>query len=289
MAAKKRVRAGDSPPARLHPEAPATQAVQNTGAKISKQNTSVEDTNVMPSYGTRTQQIEGVTVIGEAVRRFASENAEILIEVTSTASTAAQALRDNQAKTAQITQAVAQLGVQQGDAQTISLKVQNLYSPVMQALPGYAGLPQIGQAGLSPFAAASPLQPEVQFGSYIASNTLRLTIKEPGRVGDIADIVVRAGAMLAGPLRFRVADEPNARKTALEAAARDAKMKAETLATASGKKVGDPVAITEDIVASNGMYAAARAMMPFAFGAGAPDFVGELEYYARVSATYRFV
>jgi len=28
--------------------------------------------------------------------------------------------------------------------------------------------------------------------------------------------------------------------------------------------------------------------MPFTFGAGAPEFVGELEYYARVSASFRF-
>jgi len=180
------------------------------------------------------------------------------------------------------------LGVQQADIQAISLKVQNLYSPMIQALPGYGGMPQIGQGGLSPYGTGSGLQPEVQFGSYIASNTLRLIIREVARVGEIADIIVRAGATLAGPLRFRAADEANARKGALEAAAKDVRMKGETLATASGKKVGDPIAIAEDIVVSNGMYGAARAMMPLSFGAGAPDFVGELEYYARVSASFRF-
>jgi uncharacterized protein YggE len=291
MAAKNRGRAGDFPPARPHTEAPAKQVDSNSGAEIlEEQNTSGEDTNVMPSYGTRTQtQIEGITVIGEAVRRITSENAEFLIEVTSTAPTAAQALRDNQAKITQVTQAVGQLGVQPVDVQAISLKVQSLYSPVMQALPGYGGLPQIGQAGLSPYGTGAALQPEIQFGSYVASNTLRLVVREAGRVGDVADIIVRTGATLAGPLRFRAADEPNARRAALEAAAKDAKMKAEALATASGKKVGDPIAISEDIVASNGMYGAARSMAPFAFGAGAPEFIGELEYYARVSASFRFV
>jgi uncharacterized protein len=245
---------------------------------------------VTQSYGLRTQtQIEGVTVIGEAVRRIASEHAELLIEVTSTAPTSAQALRDNQAKTLQVTQAVGQLGVQAGDLQAISLKVQNLYSPVMQSIPGYAGMQQIGQAGLSPYGTATALQPEVQFGSYVASNTLRLTVRDTGRVGDVADMVVRAGATLVGPLRFRPADEAGARRSALEAAAKDARMKAETLASASGRKLGDPVGVAEDIVASNGMYGAARATRPFAFGAGAPEFVGELEYYARVSATFRFV
>ena len=118
----------------------------------------------MPSNGSRAQiQTEGVTVIGEAIRRILSESAEVIIEVTSAAPTAAQAVRDNQTKTMQITQTVSPLGVQQGDVQPISLKLQNLYSPVISSLPGYAGLSQIGQGGLSPYAAGAALQTEVQF------------------------------------------------------------------------------------------------------------------------------
>jgi uncharacterized protein YggE len=265
MAAKKSNRAGGIPPAR-----PSTER---------------GETNVMPSYGNRTQtHSEGVTVIGEAVRRILSESAEVIIEITSAAPTAAQAIRDNHARTAQITQTIGPLGVQQGDLHPISLKLQNLYSPVMQSLPGYAGMPQIG-----PYAAGSARQPEIQFGSYFASNTLRINVREPARAGEIADAAVRAGATVIGGVRFRAADEAAARRAALEAAAKDARLKAEALATASGKQVGDPVAITEDLVATNGTYAALRAVAPFAFGAAAPDTVGELEYYARVSANFRLV
>jgi len=293
MAAKKGGRAGHHP-ARPHTDFPARQADENARLEISDENHASEDTKVMPSYGLRTQnQIEGVTVIGEAVRRIASESAEFLIEVTSTAPTAAQALRDNQAKTTQITQAAGQLGVGQGDIQVISLKVQNLYSPVMPSLPGLGMIPQIGQPGASPYAtspygAGTALQPEIQFGSHVASALLRVNVRDPARIGEVTDVVARSGATIASPVRFRPGDEINARKAALEAAAKDAKMKAETIASASGKKVGEPVAISEEFVATNGMYSAARATMPFAFGAGAPDFVGELEYYARVSASFRF-
>src|SRR5260370_9929492 len=265
MSAKKSERAGGLPPARP--------------------NTEREETNVMPSYGNRTQtHTEGVTVIGEAVRRILSESAEVIIEITSAAPTAAQAIRDNHTRTMQITQAISPLGVQPGDLHPISLKLHNLYSPVMQSLPGYTGMPQIG-----PYAAGAALQPEIQFGSYFASNTLRINVKEPGRAGEIADAVVRAGATLIGGVRFRAADEAAARRAALEAAAKDARLKAEALPTASGKQVGDPVPLTEDLVATNGTYVALRAMAPFAFGAAAPDTVGELEYYARVSANFRLV
>jgi uncharacterized protein YggE len=62
---------------------------------------------------------EGVTVVGEAVRRVAPDTLELLVEINAGAPTAAQAVRDNQARTAQVTQAISTLGVQQADIQTI--------------------------------------------------------------------------------------------------------------------------------------------------------------------------
>lgn len=246
----------------------------------------------MPANGLRTpaqqtqQIIEGVTVIGEAVRRVPSETAEFLIEVNATAPTAAQALRENHSRTQQIIQAIAPAGVQPTDIEAISMRVQNLYSPVMQALPQYSGMPQIGYAGL-PYGPNQAPQPETQFGSYLASKTLRVNVREASRVGDAADVAARAGATILGAFRLRATDEPAARRAVLEAAGKDARMKAEVLAAASGRQIGDPVAISEDIVASNGMYTALRATLPLAFGAGAPEQISELEYYARVSVNFR--
>ena len=252
----------------------------------------------MPAYGLRTpaqptqQQMEGVTVIGEAVRRVPSEAAEFLMEAASSAPTAAQALRENQAKIAQITQSIAPLGVHPTDVEAISLKVQNLYGPLGQSLPQLGTLPQFGvppQIGYPgfPFAPAPVGQPEMQLGSYVASKTLRVIVREPSRVGEVADAAARAGATILGAFRLRAADESGARKAALEAAAKDARSKAEVLAVATGRQIGDATSISEDIVASNGTYSALRAALPFAFGAGAPEQIGDLEYYARVSVNFR--
>lgn len=288
MAEKKRGHAGGFASARPGPQQPqAEPAAENDRQESQPEDTLRKDT--MPSHGFKTETpTEGVTVIGEAVRRVLPERAEFLIEVAATAPTAAQALRDNYMKAAQVTQAVGPLGVQQADIQTISLRVQNLYSPAMQPLPVYAGMPQIGQGGFSPYLAAGNVQPEVQFGSYHATNTLRINVREPARVGEVADAAARAGATILGTFSFRPADEAGARRAAVEAAGKDARMKAEALATAGGKQIGDPIALTEDIVASNGTYMALRAALPLAFGAGAPEVAGELEYYARVSAAFRF-
>jgi len=258
-----------------------------------------ENTQAISPFGLRTQiPTDGITVTGEAFRRVTPESAEFLIEITTSAPSAAQALRDNQAKSRQVAQAVAPLGVQPADLQTISLNVYNLYAPLMQALPqavpGYSGMtPQIGPLGFASHASGAPSQPEasfspfdLQYGAYCARNSVRVTVREAARVGEVVDAAVKSGAVILGAFALRVSDEAAARRAALEAAGRDARAKAETLAAAAGKQLGDAVAIAEDIVASNGTYMALRAALPFAFGAGAPQTAGELEYYARVSARF---
>jgi uncharacterized protein len=240
---------------------------------------------------------EGVIVVGEAVRRVSPESAEFLMEVTNSAPTAAQALRDNHSKTAQLLQAVASMGVQPADLQTISFNVYSLFAPAMQALPGYGAIPQIGHGTFPGYPGSAPMQGmgqgvgqnEIQFGTYHARNTLRVNVREPGRVGEIVDALTKAGATISGTFAFRPSDEAQARRAALEAAGRDARVKAEALAAATGRQIGDAISICEEVVATNGTYAALRASLPYAFGAGAPQFAGELEYYARVSANFRLV
>jgi len=249
---------------------------------------------------TQTQQrrhlVEGVTVTGEALRRVPAESAELIVEITAAAPTAAQALRDNHQKTVHLAQAMASLGVQPSDMQTVSFNVYSQFAPLIpglpHALPGYGAPPQIAHAGFPPYAASMPgpgVQGEIQFGSYQARNTLRVNVREPGRAGEIVDAATKAGAAVAGMFSLKAADESQARKAALEAAGKDARAKAEALAAAAGKQIGEAVAIHEEIVATNGTYAALRAALPFSFGAGAPQVAGELEYYARVSANFRLV
>lgn len=246
-----------------------------------------------PAYSIRAQNTttEGVAVVGEALQRVAPESAEFVVEIATSAPTAAQALQDHKAKTAHIAQVVAPLGVQRTDLQTISLNVLNSYGPLMQSLP-FAAMPQIGP-GFGPYGggafpgAATGLQTDVQFGSYQARSLVRINARDTGRVGEVVDALTKAGATLTGGFSFRVSDEAVARKSALEAAGRDARSKAEALATAAGKQLGDAVSIFEDIVVANGTYSALRAQAPFAFGPGTPAIAGELEYYARVTATFR--
>jgi uncharacterized protein len=261
-------------------------APEELGAEPSSEDIQRKENELMAAYATQGQTfapavpVEGITVIGEAVRRVSPENAEFLIEVSASAPTAAQALRDNHLKVTQIVQALQALGVQPADLQTISQNVVSLYGPAQQVFPVY-GMQQIGQANFS------GLQPEIQFGSCHARSAIRVNVREAARAGEIMDAATRAGATVAGGFSFKASDETTARRATLEAAGKDARAKAETLAAAAGKKVGDPISITEDLIASNGVYTALHTAMPFAFGPGTPRVTGELEYYARVSASFR--
>ena len=208
---------------------------------------------------TQHTEMEGVMVIGEAVWRVPPERAEFLIEIVASAPTAAQALHDNQLKSALVAQAVAPLGVQPADLQTTSLNLYNLYTPVLPALQAYGSLPLTGAGGLPSYGAgAAPLPAEIQSATYHARNILRLNVRDPKRLGEIVDAVARAGAVILGSLSLGVSDEASARRHARwRLPGSDARSKAEGLAVAAGKHVDDAVAIAEDIVASNGAFARA--------------------------------
>src|SRR5437879_978442 len=200
-AGRTRGRAGEVPPERAGTEATSKPAGEESEPVMLSGDRSGKESHMMAQYGSRVQtQIDGVMVIGEAVWRVTPERAEFLIEIMTGAPTAAQALHDNQLKSAQVAQAVAPLGVQQADLQTISLNVYNLYRPV-GALPGYGGLPVIGSGGFPLYGAGAASVPaEIQSAAYHARNIIRLNVREPRRLGEIVDAVARAGALIVGSL-----------------------------------------------------------------------------------------
>jgi uncharacterized protein YggE len=261
-----------------------------------------EDTNVTPTQAFQAQprQIEGVAVVGEAVRRMPPESAEFLMEVTVTSPSVEQALRDHKTKLQQMATTAASMGVQSSDLQTVSMNVYNLYSTGLLGLPplsAYGAMHQLPPIGLNPFSGGVPsgsqpgaynTQTEVQFGSYQVRCLIRVVVRELGRVAEVVQTAIRAGAIPIGPICFRSSDESATRRAVLEAAGVDAKVKAEALARSLGKNIGDAISATEDVLVSNGAYGALRSTMPTLFGSGtAPAVVGELEYYARVSANFR--
>ena len=81
---------------------------------------------------------------------------------------------------------------------------------------------------------------------YKVSNQIRIEIHQIGKVGEILDSLVSAGATDVGNVEFLVSDPSKALDAAREAAIADALRRAEVYAKASDLRLGRVVWITED-------------------------------------------
>jgi uncharacterized protein YggE len=231
-------------------------------------------------------QPEGVTVMGEASRNAAPEVVDVTLDVHAAGPTAAQALRENALKLMQIGQALTAAGVPQNEIESRAGTVYPLHNPSNPLLGAAGGLLP---AGLGPYAPVAP--PEfAAIGGYHVVSYLKLSVRDLSRLGDIVDSATRAGANLNAGFLFRLRDEPALRRALLEAAGRDARAKAETLAGALGRQLGDAASATEDVTSyylGTPFPAMGGGMNQGAMGG--PRFSpGELSFHARVNVTYRW-
>ena len=85
---------------------------------------------------------------------------------------------------------------------------------------------------------------------YTVSNTLSIQTDEIDRIGAYIDAAFAAGANSFNSINFAAKDDSAARKLALERSVADARQKAEIIAAASGKALGDVISICEGGVSS---------------------------------------
>lgn len=240
---------------------------------------------------------EGLTVVGEATRSVAPDVAELTIGVQTTSPSAAPALRENAARMLHVVQAIVALGVSQTDIETTGLSVSPLY-PSFYAPLGPPQWPMVSpyrQPG--PSAIASEVQPLV---GYRVSSTARAVLRDTNRSGEMLDTAVAAGANVGLGIVFRLWDDLAVRRAVLEAAGREARAKAEALAIAVGKQLGDPIRVSEETSCLSAQRGELRGHgsvvpQPGTFGgcldgvhlSALPGLSGELTVHARVHITYR--
>lgn len=82
---------------------------------------------------------------------------------------------------------------------------------------------------------------------YNLSNSIAVTIRDLGKVGDAIDGALSAGATTLDGVTFRVEDQTAAELQARQAAIAEAKAKAQTLASAAGIALGGVASISETI------------------------------------------
>lgn len=107
---------------------------------------------------------------------------------------------------------------------------------------------------------------------YQAVNGVTLRVKDVGRLGEILDLVVSAGANQVNGLTFDVADKGKALSDARLKAVADARAKADLMAGAAGASVGRVLSIAEGYISNPGpvpvqtMRAEAASTVPIASG-----------------------
>lgn len=162
-----------------------------------------------------------VIVIGEGSVHVAPDYAQIRGGVTTKGKTVKEATDANSKVMAAITAALLNSGIAQTDIKTAQFSIQPVYAP-----------PQP--------------QNEPKLTGYSVSNQVIVTVRALGKVSEILDRMVDAGATDVGNVSFLHADPAKALDQAREAAVADARRKAELYAHAAGFTLGRVAWLTED-------------------------------------------
>jgi uncharacterized protein YggE len=119
-------------------------------------------------------------------------------------------------------------------------------------------------------------------GNYRVSNMARVTIGEIGRLGEILDAAVEAGANQIGGVQFAVSDASELESQARALAVENARAKAEELAALADVSLGAAIRV-EEISEQGGIP---RVLAMEGMGGGAPVSEGRLAVMVRLRITY---
>lgn len=120
--------------------------------------------------------------------------------------------------------------------------------------------------------------------AYRAVNSLEVRVRDLQRLGQVIDAAAESGINRIDNLIFELANPELQRKEALQAAVRDAQVKAEAMATALGVKL---IAIDEVVEQGVGIFASDRRVMMTETLESAPVQPGEVRIEANVTVRYR--
>lgn len=167
------------------------------------------------------RQPRGITVTGMAEVRVAPNIAYVTAGATTTAADAQRAAADNAAIMNRVMQALKRLGIADKDIETTQYSLQPNYE--------YQTNGSRKQVG------------------YVASNLVRITVRDLSKVGPVVDATTVAGANNLQGVTFGIneATQSQVKTQALMQATQDAKAKASAIASAAGVAVGPLLSASE--------------------------------------------
>jgi uncharacterized protein len=170
--------------------------------------------------------IPHLSVIGHGKVAAIPDVADINIGVVTQGPTAKEALRHNSDAMAGLQKVLKEKGIDTKDIETTQIQVSPVYSqPDSKRQPGEEYVPRVV--------------------GYRVVNSVDVTVHEVGKLGDMLDVVVSAGANQINGISFRVEKAQQLLDEARRRAMADAKRKAELLAVEAGVILGPARQIVE--------------------------------------------
>ncbi len=212
-----------------------------------------------PASGADPSRPRTVRVVGEGHATAAPDVAVAFLGVESLAPDLSAATADASGRMRRVLEALSASGVARKDIQT------SRYDVSVERRPD----PRGGPAPVS---------------GYRVSNEVRVTFRDLSRVGQVLDAAVKAGANATRGLAFRKDDPSAERSRALSGAMADARAKAEVLARAAGRELGEVLEVAEGGGPRPLAVQGFRAMA--AVSDAVPVEAGELQFSAQVEVVY---
>lgn len=202
-----------------------------------------------------------LTVTGEAQVIIPADYAQLVLGVSTQDESVTTASTINSTTLDAVIEALHGIGIAPEDIVTENLSVSPMYDY------------QYGKLGES----------QTVIG-YQVENRLRVTVRDVNQVGAVMDAGVSAGANEAFGITFLSSNEADAADQALRAAVAEGQRKAELMAEACGKTLGNLVSVNENAYGGSGgvtlKYAADAA-------AGTTVLANDLTVSAQVTLTYQ--
>lgn len=204
-----------------------------------------------------------ITVSGNATVQAQPDRAVLRVGVETQRETAEAAQRETNRIANAIFAALDALDVPATAIQTSGLNLQPVYSQHRPSQNSYV--------------------PKVV--GYRADNTVQVTLVDLERVGPAIDRAVHAGANHVLGLSFSLGDDAAAQRQAVKAAVAIAASKAQAIADALGRELGDVIEVQEGGISIRPQVAT-RMRAEMAADAGAPIAPGEISVSASVTIVY---
>ncbi len=209
-----------------------------------------------------------ITVVGRGEVKVKPDVAHTTVGVEALGPTVDAAMADAEARMTSVLAALKKMGIADKDIQTSNFSIN--FERQMDQKPVTAQ--------------ATPGKFEPPAGFYRVSNMVQVTIRDLTKVGDVIDTAVKAGANNVWGISFGLDDTKALESQAREAAVKDARARAESLAGLTNVQVGDVISVSE-VIGNQPMpmYSAAEGR---GGGGGTPAEPGEVTFTTQIQVVY---